>query len=91
MPDLLYGISVEIWAFPIHCSVALPMSALYQVYVRQYVKFADGFFQIPNRFGHPCQLLMFPINSAHTETCTLLVYYHARHTKEGTETAPSYA
>ncbi len=26
---------------------------------------------------------MFPINSAHTETCTPLVYYHARHTKTG--------
>jgi len=24
---------------------------------------------------------MFPINSAHAETCTLLAYYHARHTK----------
>lgn len=50
LPDLLYGITVDFWAFPIHSSVTLPNSALYQVSVRQYFKFVNGFFQIQ---GHP--------------------------------------
>jgi len=47
------------------------------------LEFVNAFFQICSRLQHPCQSLMFPFNSAHTETCTLLAYYHARHTKKG--------
>jgi hypothetical protein len=52
------------------------------VSVRRHLKFADGFFQIPNRLGHPCHSRMLPISSAHAGTCILLAYYHARHTKK---------
>jgi hypothetical protein len=57
-----------------------PFYALYFVSVRQNYRFANGFLQICSHPQHPCQLLTLPINSARTETFTLLVLYHTWHT-----------
>lgn len=57
-----------------------PFYALYFVSVRQNYRFANGFLQICSHPQHPCQLLTLPINSARTETFTLLVLYYTWHT-----------
>jgi len=81
LPDLLVGVYVEFWLFQIQCSVALAKSALYQTSARQYIKFTDGFLQLQGHSLQPCLSLMFPINLAHTGTCTLLVYKQTQRTK----------
>jgi hypothetical protein len=72
MLDLLYAGTVGFPAFAIHCPLAIRHAALYQISVRHFLAFADGFLLICSRRQHLCQSLTLPSNPACAGTYTLL-------------------